>query len=69
MRGFAYFLAYTIGVSAVITLFIISLMALEKIDPTNTIRANHCGHIEQASRYSGQAYRCQPQAGKHQTEA
>ena len=29
MRGFAYFLAYIIGVSAVISLFIISLMALE----------------------------------------
>lgn len=29
MRGFAYLLAYVIGVSAVISLFIISLMALE----------------------------------------
>jgi hypothetical protein len=29
MRGFAYFLAYIIGVSAVISLFMISLMALE----------------------------------------
>ena len=29
MRGFAYFLAYIIGVWAVISLFIISLMALE----------------------------------------
>ena len=29
MRGFAYFLAYIIGVSAVISLFVISLMALE----------------------------------------
>jgi len=29
MRGFACFLAYTVGVSAVISLFIVSLMALE----------------------------------------
>lgn len=28
MRGFAYFLAYVVGVSAVISIFIVSLMAL-----------------------------------------
>jgi len=64
MRGDACFLAYIVGVSAVISFFIVSLMALSH--PFNRpIRPNSCAYTEQAaSRYGSQA-----EEGTHQSEA
>ena len=71
MRGFAYFLAYTIGVSAVITLFIISLMALESsIQQTPSapiIAVTSNKHLDIAVKHTDVSHKQERTKQKHET--
>ena len=71
MRGFAYFLAYTIGVSAVITLFIISLMALESsIQQTPSapiIAVTSNKHLDTAVKHTDVSHKQEHTNQKHKT--
>ena len=71
MRGFAYFLAYTIGVSAVITLFIISLMALEssiqQIPSAPIIAVTSNKHLDTAVKHTDVSHKQERTKQKHKT--
>jgi hypothetical protein len=71
MRGFAYFFAYTIGVSAVITLFIISLMALESsIQQTPSapiIAVTSNKHLDTAVKHTDVSHKQERTKQKHET--
>ena len=71
MRGLAHFLAYTIGVSAVITLFIISLMALKS--PTQQspsapiIAVTSNKHLDTAVKHSDVSHKQERTNHRHKT--